>query len=61
MDDRLITILNDLRVYCPRVKKINIDGLVFILQDIYYLDVNDWEAWRKEDGYRDWLVNNLTK
>lgn len=61
MEDRLVTILTDLKEFCPNVKKIDIDGLIFILQDLYYLDYNGWEEWRHGDGYQDWLINNLTK
>ena len=61
MEDRLITVLTDLQTYCPDVKKISVEGLIFILQDIYYLDYKDWEEWRNGDNYLNWLKNNLTK
>jgi len=62
MEDRLITILTDLKEFCPNVKEIDIDGLIFILQDLYYLDYDGWEEWRSnEEAYRGWLISNLTK
>lgn len=62
MEDRLITILTDLKEFCPNAKEIDIDGLIFILQDLYYLDYNGWEEWRNnEEDYRGWLIRNLTK
>ena len=61
MEDRLVTILTDLKEFCPNVKEIDIDGLILILQDLYYLDYNGWEEWRHSDGYQDWLIDNLTK
>ena len=61
MEDRLVTILTDLQMYCPNAKKVSINGLIFILQDLYYLDYNAWEEWRHSHGYQDWLIENLTK
>lgn len=61
MEDRLVTILTDIEEFCCGITKVNLEGLIFIIQDLSYMDYNDWEEWRKSKGYKDWVVDHLTK
>lgn len=60
MESRIDQVLWDVKEYLE-LEEVSVEGLISVIDDVCTFDYDDWEEFRSNEEYFDWLKENLTK